>query len=164
MTSYLRFDTPLGPMIAIASGDALEALDFADARYARPIAPDWREDPRSPLLAACARELGEYFAGRRHAFELALAPRGTAFQRRVWDQIARIPYGETVSYAELAARAGAPGGARAAGAATGRNPLAIVVPCHRVIGTSGALTGYAGGVDRKARLLALEGAAEEAAA
>jgi len=164
MTTYLRFDTPLGPMVAIAAAGALEALDFTDARYARPIARDWREDPRSPLLRACARQLAEYFAGRRNAFELPMAPRGTPFQRRVWDEIARIPYGETVSYAELARRAGAPGAARAAGAATGRNPLAIVVPCHRVIGTSGALTGYAGGVDRKARLLALEGTAQEAAA
>ncbi|HET9471115.1 MAG TPA: methylated-DNA--[protein]-cysteine S-methyltransferase [Usitatibacter sp.] len=164
MTSYLRFDTPLGPMVAIAAADALLALDFTDARYARAIGRDWREDPGSPLLAACARQLGDYFAGRRHAFELALAPGGTPFQRRVWNEIARIPYGETLSYAQLAARAGAPGAARAAGAATGRNPLAIVVPCHRVVGSRGALTGYAGGVDRKARLLALEGAAERAAA
>ena len=164
MTSYLRFDTPLGPMVAIAAGDALASVDFTDARYARTIAPGWREDPRSPLLIACARQMAEYFAGRRHAFELPLAPGGTPFQRRVWDEIAKIPYGETVSYAELARRAGAPGAARAAGAATGRNPLAIVVPCHRVVGTRGALTGYAGGMDRKARLLALEGAAQRAAA
>jgi methylated-DNA-[protein]-cysteine S-methyltransferase len=164
MTSYLRFDTPLGPMVAIAVDAALASVDFTDARYARSLGHDWREDPRSPILAACARQLAEYFAGRRSAFELPLAPGGTPFQRRVWNEIARIPYGETVSYAELAARAGAPGAACAAGAATGRNPLAIVVPCHRVIGTRGALTGYAGGMDRKARLLALEGAAHEAAA
>ena len=164
MNSYLRFETPLGAMVAIAADGALAALDFTDARYARPIAPDWREDPRSPLLAACARQLTEYFAGRRNAFDLALGPVGTPFQRRVWNEISRIPYGETISYAELASRAGATGAARAAGAATGRNPLAIVVPCHRVIGTRGALTGYAGGMDRKARLLALEGAAEKAAA
>lgn len=164
MTSYLRFDTPLGPMVAIAADGALAAVDFTDARYARAIGQDWREDPRSPILTACARELGDYFAGRRRAFDLALAPGGTPFQRRVWNEISRIPYGETVSYGELAARAGAPGAARAAGAATGRNPLAIVVPCHRVIGTRGALTGYAGGIDRKTRLLALEGAAEKAAA
>ena len=164
MTSYLRFDTPLGPMVAIAAGDALASVDFTDARYARSIGAGWREDPRSPLLTACARQLADYFAGRRHAFDLPLAAGGTPFQRRVWDEIARIPYGETVSYAELARRAGAPGAARAAGAATGRNPLAIVVPCHRVVGTRGALTGYAGGMDRKARLLALEGAARKAAA
>ena len=164
MTSYLRFDTPLGPMVAIAADGALAAVDFTDARYARAIGQDWREDSRSPILTACARELGDYFAGRRRAFDLALAPGGTPFQRRVWNEISRIPYGETVSYGELAARAGAPGAARAAGAATGRNPLAIVVPCHRVIGTRGALTGYAGGIDRKTRLLALEGAPQKAAA
>ncbi|HEX3098919.1 MAG TPA: methylated-DNA--[protein]-cysteine S-methyltransferase [Usitatibacter sp.] len=164
MTSYLRFDTPLGPMVAIAADGALAAVDFTDARYARPIGPGWCEDPRSPILAACARQLVDYFAGRRHAFDLPLAAAGTPFQRRVWNEISRIPYGETVSYTELAARAGAPGAARAAGAATGRNPLAIVVPCHRVVGARGALTGYAGGIDRKTRLLALEGAAQKAAA
>jgi methylated-DNA-[protein]-cysteine S-methyltransferase len=151
-------------MVAIAADGALAALDFTDARYARRIPDDARQDRGSEPLAECARQVAEYFAGRRHAFELPLAAAGTPFQRRVWDEISRIPYGETVSYAELAARAKAPGAARAAGAATGRNPLAIVVPCHRVIGARGALTGYAGGMDRKARLLALEGAAERAAA
>ena len=86
-----------------------------------------------------------------------MTPSGTAFQQRVWREIARIPYGKTITYAELAKRAGSPGSARAAGAATGRNPLSIIVPCHRVVGTSGSLTGYAGGLDRKARLLQLEG-------
>ena len=164
MTTYLRFETPLGTMLAIAEGEALASLDFADARYARVLGDDCREDRRSPLLAECARQVGEYFAGKRRRFDLPLAPQGTEFQRRVWREIARIPFGETVSYAGLAARSGAPGAARAAGAATGRNPLAIVVPCHRVIGAHGALTGYAGGVERKARLLALEGAREEALA
>jgi methylated-DNA-[protein]-cysteine S-methyltransferase len=161
MTTYLRFETPLGTMLAIARDGTLAALDSTDARYVRPIGADWREDDRSPLLAECARQVADYFAGRRKAFELPLAPEGTPFQQRVWKEIARIPFGETVSYSQLAARSGAPGAARAAGAATGRNPLAIIVPCHRVLGSRGALTGYAGGVDRKARLLALEGAREE---
>jgi methylated-DNA-[protein]-cysteine S-methyltransferase len=113
------------------------------------------------VLRDCVRQVAEYFAGTRRRFELALGAEGTPFQRRVWDQIARIPYGKTITYADLAARSGAPGSARAAGAATGRNPLAIVVPCHRVVGARGELTGYAGGVPRKARLLALEGAREE---
>ncbi|HXZ48943.1 MAG TPA: methylated-DNA--[protein]-cysteine S-methyltransferase [Usitatibacter sp.] len=164
MTSYLRIDTPLGPMIAVEDHGALGALDFTDARYARPVAADWREDPASPLLCDCARQLAEYFARRRRRFDLPLAPQGTPFQRRVWDEIARVPYGTTLTYSQLAERAGAPGAARAAGAATGRNPLAIVVPCHRVVGAHGDLTGYAGGVERKARLLSLEGALEEAAA
>jgi methylated-DNA-[protein]-cysteine S-methyltransferase len=161
MTTYLRFETPLGPMLAIAEASALASLDFTDARYARLIGDDWREDARSPLLRDCARQVGEYFAGTRQRFELPLAADGTPFQKRVWDEIARIPFGKTVSYSELAVGSGAPGAARAAGAATGRNPLAIVVPCHRVVGTRGDLTGYAGGIDRKVRLLTLEGVLQE---
>ncbi|HUI99175.1 MAG TPA: methylated-DNA--[protein]-cysteine S-methyltransferase [Usitatibacter sp.] len=164
MIAWTRFETPLGTMLAIAEDDALASLDFTDAKYARAIEPAWRESPRSPLLLECARQVREYLEGRRRAFELPLAPRGTAFQRRVWMEIARIPYGGTITYGELARSSGAPGSARAAGAATGRNPIAIVVPCHRVLGSDGALTGYAGGVDRKAKLLALEGAIEEALA
>ena len=158
MKRYLRIDTPLGRMVAVENDSGLEALDFTDARYARPIAPDWRHDPDSPRLRECARQLAEYFTGRRRGFELELAPDGTDFQRRVWREIAGIPCGETISYSELARRAGATGAARAAGAATGRNPLAIVVPCHRVVGAAGALTGYAGGLARKRHLLSLEGA------
>jgi len=162
MIRYIRFATPLGTMQATACDDALSSLDFIDARYVRPLAPEWREEPRFPILQDCARQVAEYFAGKRRRFDLALAAEGTPFQQRVWHEIARVSFGKTVSYAELAVRSGAAGAARAAGAATGRNPLAIVVPCHRVIGARGALTGYAGGVERKARLLALEGAREEA--
>jgi len=164
MITWMRFETPLGTMLALAEEGALCGLDFTDAKYARAIGRDWHEEARSPLLLECARQVREYFAGRRRAFDLALAPRGTEFQRRVWREIAKVGYGETITYAELARRCGAAGSARAAGAATGRNPLAIVVPCHRVLGSSGALTGYAGGVGRKARLLGLEGAIEEALA
>lgn len=164
MITYLRFATPLGGMIAVADGPRLTHLDFTDSRNAPGIDAQWREDPRSPPLRECARQVAEYFEGRRRRFDLALEPAGTPFQQRVWKEIARIPWGRTISYAQLAVRCGAPGGARAAGAATGRNPLAIVVPCHRIVGASGALTGYAGGVDRKARLLALERADEEALA
>jgi methylated-DNA-[protein]-cysteine S-methyltransferase len=164
MNTYLRFATPLGAMVAVANGRHLTHLDFTDSRNAPAIEADWREDPRSSLLRECARQMEEYFEGRRRRFDLALEPMGTPFQRRVWKEIARIPWGQTISYAQLAVRCGAPGSARAAGAATGRNPLAIVVPCHRIVGSGGALTGYAGGVDRKARLLALERADEEALA
>lgn len=158
MTRYARLASPLGPLLAIAEGEALVALDFTDAKYARPPEPSWAEDPAWPVLRACAAQLAEYFAGERGRFDLPLAPPGTPFQRRVWAEIAKVPYGETIPYAELARRAGAPGSARAAGAATGRNPLAIVVPCHRIVATGGALTGYAGGLARKEFLLALEGA------
>ncbi len=102
------------------------------------------------------RQLDEYFAGARRSFDVPLAPVGTPWQRAVWAALREIPYGETITYTELAARAGRPGAARAAGAANGRNPIAILIPCHRVIGTGGSLTGYAGGVDAKARLIALE--------
>ena len=108
-----------------------------------------------PLRAAHS-QLDQYFAGSRKRFELPLAPDGTSFQRAVWNAIAQVPWGETLTYAELASRAGRPGSARAAGAATGRNPLSIIVPCHRIIGSDGSLTGYAGGLDRKQKLLALE--------
>jgi methylated-DNA-[protein]-cysteine S-methyltransferase len=106
--------------------------------------------------AELRRQLAEYFSGERRAFDLRLAPRGTPWQRAVWAALLTVPYGETIGYAELAARAGRPGAARAAGAANGRNPIAIVLPCHRVVGAGGRLTGYAGGVDAKAWLLALE--------
>lgn len=102
------------------------------------------------------RQLAEYFGGERRSFDVALAPVGTPWQRAVWAALLEIPYGETITYTELAARAGRPGAARAAGAANGRNPIAVLIPCHRVVGTSGALTGYAGGVDAKAWLLAHE--------
>jgi methylated-DNA-[protein]-cysteine S-methyltransferase len=105
----------------------------------------------------CARQVRDFLDGKRKSFDLVLAAEGTPFQQRVWQEIARIPFGETLSYAQLAARAGAPGSARAAGAATGRNPHSIVVPCHRVVGTDGSLTGYAGGLERKTRLLEIEG-------
>lgn len=164
MTRFARLATPLGPMLAVAQDAVLVALDFADAKYAPAVDPAWAEDPAWPLLRDCAVQLAEYFAGERGRFDLPLAPRGTPFQRRVWQEIANVPYGTTITYAELARRAGRPGSAHAVGAATGRNPLALVVPCHRIVATGGALTGYAGGLDRKARLLELEGALAKAAA
>lgn len=166
MTRFARLRTPLGTVVAIAAGGALTGLHFEGGRHAPPIAPEWREDPYASPLRECAEQLADYFAGKRQCFDLPVAPRGTPFQQRVWREIAQVPFGETISYAELARRAGAPGSARAAGAATGRNPLAIVVPCHRIVASGGSLTGYAGGIGRKAGLLALEGVAtpEEAAA
>ena len=158
MTRFARFATPFGSVYATAALDGLTGLYFDGGRHAPPIADDWDEQPALPLLRECARQLAEYLDGRRRAFDLPLAPRGTPFQERVWREIAAIPYGGMLTYGELARRAGAPGSARAAGAATGRNPLSIVVPCHRVVGHSGSLTGYAGGIERKERLLRLEGA------
>ncbi len=157
MIRYARFRTPLGTVLAIAAGGVITGLHFEGAKHAPAVAPGWREDPYASPLQECAQQLADYFAGKRQCFDLPVAPQGTPFQKRVWREIAQVPFGATITYAELAARAGAPGSARAAGAATGRNPLAIVVPCHRIVGTGGALTGYAGGLERKRSLLAHEG-------
>jgi len=158
MIRYARLATPLGTLLATACGGALTGLYYEGERHAPAIGADWVEDADAAPLGECRRQVREYLEGTRRSFDLELAPEGSEFQRRVWIEIARIPYGETLTYAELAARAGAPGSARAAGAATGRNPLSIVVPCHRVVGSDGSLTGYAGGVPRKKRLLEIEDA------
>jgi methylated-DNA-[protein]-cysteine S-methyltransferase len=164
MIEFTRIASALGPIYATAEAGSLTGLYFDGGRHAPAIAPTWRECPVTAApFAECARQLQEYFAGRRQAFALPLAPRGSAFQQRVWQEIATIPYGQTLTYATLALRAGAPGAARAAGAATGRNPLSILVPCHRVMGGSGSLTGYAGGLELKRRLLEIEGVLRAAA-
>jgi methylated-DNA-[protein]-cysteine S-methyltransferase len=157
MTRYTRFATPLGTILAIAVPAGLTSVNFVDAKYVPHIGGDWKEDAIYDGLVECARQLRDYFDGKRQCFDLPLAPEGTPFQQRVWKEIARVPFGETITYSQLAARAGAPGSARAAGAATGRNPVAIVVPCHRIVGTDGSLTGYAGGLERKMKLLEIEG-------
>ena len=158
MIRYARLATPLGRLLATAAGGALTGLYYEGERHAPVIRADWVEDSTATVFSECRRQIGEYLEGVRKSFDLPLAPEGSEFQRRVWIEIARIPYGETLTYAELASRAGAPGSARAAGAATGRNPLSIVVPCHRVVGSDGSLTGYAGGVPRKKKLLEIEDA------
>jgi methylated-DNA-[protein]-cysteine S-methyltransferase len=158
MIRYARIVTPIGTLLATAAGAGLTGLYYEDKAHAPVVGTDWVEDSGAPALRECARQLREYFEGVRKSFDLPLEPDGSEFQRKVWIEIARIPYGETLTYAELAKRAGAPGSARAAGAATGRNPISIVVPCHRVVGSDGRLTGYAGGVERKAKLLEIEDA------
>ena len=114
------------------------------------------EERETPLLAEAMRQLAEYFAGERREFELPLAPEGTPFMRRGWAELVKVPYGATATYGEIAERIGNPGGSRAVGLANNRNPIAIIIPCHRIIGSSGKLVGYAGGVELKERLLALE--------
>ncbi len=153
---YCLRPSALGNVILVANGDALCGVYFDDQKYLPPIDPAWQKDEYSAVLRAAHSQLDQYFAGSRKLFELPLAPNGTPFQRAVWNAIAQVPWGETLTYAELASRAGHPGSARAAGAATGRNPLSIIVPCHRIVGSDGSLTGYAGGLDRKQKLLALE--------
>jgi len=155
-----RLDSPLGPLFAEVDDEGrLVRLDFAGRGPAlNEAAADDAGAAGSARLAAVAAELGEYFAGGRRSFSLRLAPRGTEFQRRVWQELCRIPYGTTISYRELATRLGNPAATRAVARANATNPIAIVVPCHRVIGADGTLTGYGGGLDRKQRLLELEGA------
>jgi methylated-DNA-[protein]-cysteine S-methyltransferase len=159
MHSYDYFQSPQGRMLLVAEDGALASLSFVGQKYAPRIEADWKRDARDPVLRRTRRELAEYFSGKRTRFSVKLAPRGTAFQRSVWKAISGVGFGKTIAYAELARRAGRPGSARAAGAATGRNPIGIIVPCHRIVGSNGALTGYAGGLGRKKALLALEGRA-----
>ena len=156
MRYYDFYESPYGQMLLVADGEALCGVYFDGQKYLPQVASQWRRDAQHATLRQAKRELAEYFAGKRKRFEVALAPEGTPFQRSVWKAIATVGFGETISYAELAQRAGCPGSARAAGAATGRNPIGIIVPCHRILASDGSLTGYAGGLDRKRALLALE--------
>ena len=150
---YSVYDAPVGPLLLSGDADALTGLWFGDASAAL---DDW--SPDDARFATERRQLDEYFAGTRSAFDFSLRLEGGgSFERRVWDTLLAIPYGTTTTYGEIAQQLGAPDGARAVGAANGRNPIAIVVPCHRVIGAGGKLTGYGGGLERKRALLALEG-------
>ena len=153
-TLYETFESPIGELLAVGDGEALSGLFMQDGRRPVTALADWERDPEP--FGRLRAQLDEYFTGARREFDLALAPRGSEFQLRVWEALREIPYGETESYGELAARIGRPGSARAVGAANGQNPIAVVVPCHRVIGASGSLTGYAGGLERKRLLLDLE--------
>ena len=162
MKRYDYYESPCGRMLLVADGEALCGAYFVGQKHFREIDGDWRRDPRAAPLAQARRELDEYFAGKRTEFDVPLAAEGTPFQRTVWKAIAGVGFGQTISYAELARRAGRPGGARAAGAATGRNPIGVIVPCHRIVGADGSLTSYAGGIDKKIALLELEGRARSA--
>jgi len=153
-TAFTTLPSPVGPLTLVAAGDDdLVGLYFDDDPNGAPRA-DWVRDARR--LRPAAAQLAEYFAGKRTRFDLRLAPQGTAFQRAVWAALLRIPYGETASYGDIARAIGKPAAARAIGGANHRNPIAIVIPCHRVIGADGSLTGYGGGLDHKRLLLALE--------
>jgi len=157
---YTRVPSPVGTLTLVATDDGLAAILWEKDRPGRVPLNLAAEDSGHPVLAEVRRQLEEYFAGRRRQFSLKLDPAGTPFQRKVWNALLTIPFGERRSYAEIAQQIGSPGAARAVGAANGRNPLSIVAPCHRVVGSSGALTGFAGGLDVKARLLAFESGSE----
>ena len=157
-SSHARMDSPVGALHLRATDDAIVAIEFHAERPAVALAGS-RAAQR--WLDAARHQLDEYFAGVRERFELPLRAEGSVFQRAVWAELAQLPFGATTSYLELARRLGRPTACRAVGAANGRNPIAIVVPCHRVIGSDGSLTGYAGGLPRKQWLLAHERAAVE---
>jgi methylated-DNA-[protein]-cysteine S-methyltransferase len=143
--------TPIGPLTLVATEGALCEVRFPNGR---PVGPDdGPDEPRHAVLAAAARQLAEYFAGARTGFDLPLDPRGSPFQRSAWHGLTTIPFGETVSYGEQARRLGHDGKARAIGAANGSNPIPVILPCHRVIGSDGSLTGFGGGLETKAWLL-----------
>ena len=156
-TLQARYDSPLGRIILAATGEQLVGVWFDGQRH-QPDTSTWPEATDHPVLQLAKTQLSEYFAGQRTTFELPLAlDRGTDFQQAVWRALLSVPSGATVTYSELSQRVGKPAAVRAVGGAVGRNPLSIVVPCHRVLGANGALTGYAGGLERKTALLHLEG-------
>ncbi len=146
--------SPLGPLLLTSDGEALTGVFMDNHRHGPAVGADWTRD--GGPFAAVREQLGAYFAGELRAFDLPVRPAGTPFQQAVWQALLDVPYGATETYGALAARLGDPNLSRAVGAANGRNPLSIVVPCHRVVGAGGALTGYGGGIENKRRLLALE--------
>lgn len=161
--SYITMETPLGEMIAAEDGVGICCLDFikteTDSEGSRdrskPVWAEWKQQ-ETPLLVMAKQQLLEYMAGKRKEFDLPLSLKGTEFQKKVWAALTEIPYGETRTYGQIAAVVGNPKAGRAVGMANHRNPVSIVVPCHRVIGAGGKLVGYGGGLDRKEKLLALE--------
>ncbi|GAB3088854.1 methylated-DNA--[protein]-cysteine S-methyltransferase [Lysobacter terrae] len=154
---YRQIDSPVGPLLIAGNDAGLQLIEFHAPRHPYARGADWREGDHA-VLRDTHEQLKEYFAGKRRRFDLALAPQGTAFQCQVWWELANIPFGDTISYADLALRLGRPTATRAVGAANGRNPIPIVLPCHRVIGADGSLTGFGGGLPTKQYLLQLEGA------
>jgi len=151
---YTRMESPVGPLLLVADDGGLRRIEFVNGR--KPVQPDpqWQDDAEQ--RRETVRELRAYFAGDLETFNLDLAPEGTPFQLTVWKRLCEIPFGETISYGELARRIGNPNASRAVGLANGSNPIPIVIPCHRVIGSNGKLTGYGGGLPIKEKLLALE--------
>lgn len=161
MIRYQYMESPVEPLLLAASDKGLHLIEFHSPRHPMARLEKWMEG-EDAVLDMTRAQLEEYFAGTRKQFDLPLAPQGTLFQQEVWHTLATIPYGQTISYAQLAQRIGKPTAMRAVGAANGRNPLPIVLPCHRVIGADGSLTGFGGGLPTKQFLLELEGALKPA--
>jgi methylated-DNA-[protein]-cysteine S-methyltransferase len=154
--AHKMMESPIGKLKLVASDGGLVAILWEKDNPRRVRLSDLVANNQHPVLVETERQLGEYFAGKRKTFSIALDLRGTRFQKDVWEALLAIPFGETRSYGQLAKQLGNPRATRAVGAANGKNPVSIIVPCHRVIGSSGKLTGFAGGLDAKARLLSLE--------
>ena len=154
MTIYTQIESPIGPLLLVADDAGLRRIEFKTSKRSHGPDPAWRDDARP--LKETIQQLRSYFAGKLETFDLPLAPEGTSFQQEVWRHLCDIRYGETISYGELARRIGNPNASRAVGLANGSNPIPIIIPCHRVIGSNGKLTGYGGGLPIKEKLLALE--------
>lgn len=153
---YDTFATPLGAVVVATDGTHITHMRFKGQRYFESVPRDWKRGEHK-IFKKAKKQVAEYFAGRRKIFDLPLAPQGTEFQKGVWGIVQNIPYGELKTYADVAAKTGNKKAVRAVGTAIGRNPLCVVVPCHRVVSSKGTLAGYAGGLARKKRMLALEG-------
>jgi methylated-DNA-[protein]-cysteine S-methyltransferase len=153
--SYLKTKV-LGDLLLVANSTHLIGIYFPNHKHGPKLPGDWKLNAMHTVLRQAGKEVQEYLNGERTSFSVPISSEGTSFQQEIWRQIARIPFGQTISYSELARRANAPKAVRAAGAATGKNPLGIIVPCHRVIGKNGSMTGFAGGLDRKKNLLKIE--------
>jgi methylated-DNA-[protein]-cysteine S-methyltransferase len=151
---YSRFESPVGPLLLAGSKNGLQLVSFGAGNRTSRVDPEWRLD--NSVFAEVVDQLQSYFAGKRKNFDLALVLEGTDFQKRVWAALRKIPYGGTISYKELAEIIGSPKAVRAVGAANGANPIPIIIPCHRVIGNDGSLTGFGGGLQLKKQLLELE--------
>lgn len=156
MTYYTKIPSPIGEILIVSDGKKITRVSMDKQKYAAEIGADWKEQAGLEVLKDAAAQLKSYFAGSLKAFDLPLSFAGSEFQNKVWRELKKIPFGETISYGELAQRVGSPKASRAVGLANGKNPIAVIVPCHRVIGANGSLTGYGGGLTRKKQLLELE--------
>lgn len=154
MKHYFYYDSPIGRMLLVGTQGVLEELYFPNSTEKKQVPPEWIED--KAVFEEALRQLNEYFAGERQEFSLQLAPAGTPFQQQVWQELRKIPFGETACYQTIAERLGKPRACRAVGMANGKNPLPIIIPCHRIIGKNGKLTGFGGGLAVKQQLLDLE--------
>lgn len=159
---YSLSNCPLGELLLVAHDQAVTELHLRHGKHVPLLDPSWVKSNDHPILNLAETELDAYFAGQLQGFTVPIEPAGTPFQRRAWSALLQIPFGETRTYAQQAASVGKPSATRAVGAANGKNPICIIVPCHRVIGSNGSLTGYAGGIEAKRVLLALEAAASPA--